>query len=249
MEDSELLVRGLNDESEYEERKWLKQNVDNEEKENADNNEHEIAEENNDNKEENNSEENDDGEENDDSEDNDNDGEDVSRFFTGILGIVHLAARLAEPSIGSARNNYTNYTEELTVASGDKFGNIWIVRCPENISTEADDLGSEGLPGREYLHGAPNRLTLTAHFFTQDVPTSISKTNLATGGQDILIWTDLQGTIGVLIPFVAREDANFFQTLGIHMRSEDPPLTGRDYLMYRGYYVPVKGVIDGDLCE
>jgi splicing factor 3B subunit 3 len=33
------------------------------------------------------------------------------------------------------------------------------------------------------------------------------------------------------------------------MRSEDPPLAGRDHLMYRGYYVPVKGVIDGDLCE
>ena len=26
-------------------------------------------------------------------------------------------------------------------------------------------------------------------------------------------------------------------------------LTGRDHLMYRGYYQPVKGVIDGDLCE
>jgi splicing factor 3B subunit 3 len=35
----------------------------------------------------------------------------------------------------------------------------------------------------------------------------------------------------------------------MHMRSEDPPLAGRDHLLYRGYYVPVKGVIDGDLCE
>ena len=26
-------------------------------------------------------------------------------------------------------------------------------------------------------------------------------------------------------------------------------MTGRDHLMYRGYYQPVKGVIDGDLCE
>ena len=33
------------------------------------------------------------------------------------------------------------------------------------------------------------------------------------------------------------------------MRKEDPPLAGRDHLIYRGYYVPVKGVIDGDLCE
>lgn len=136
-----------------------------------------------------------------------------------------------------------------TVAGGDKFGNIWIVRCPENASAEADDPGSEGLLGRDHLHGAPNRLTLMAHFFAQDIPTSIYKTNLAVGGQDILIWTGLQGTIGMLIPFLAREDADFFQTLETHMRNEDPPLTGRDHLMYRGYYAPVKGVIDGDLCE
>jgi hypothetical protein len=33
------------------------------------------------------------------------------------------------------------------------------------------------------------------------------------------------------------------------MRSEEPSLIGRDHLAYRGYYAPVKGVIDGDLCE
>ena len=100
-----------------------------------------------------------------------------------------------------------------------------------------------------YLGGTPNRLDLTAHFFTQDIPTSISRASLVVGGQDVLLWSGLQGTIGVFIPFVAREDADFFQTLEMHMRNEDPPLTGRDHLTYRGYYQPVKGVIDGDLCE
>jgi len=33
------------------------------------------------------------------------------------------------------------------------------------------------------------------------------------------------------------------------MRSELPPLCGRDHLAYRSYYFPVKDVIDGDLCE
>ena len=33
------------------------------------------------------------------------------------------------------------------------------------------------------------------------------------------------------------------------MRTEDVSLIGRDHLSYRGYHVPVKGVIDGDLCE
>ncbi|KAL8388604.1 hypothetical protein RB595_009093 [Gaeumannomyces hyphopodioides] len=138
-----------------------------------------------------------------------------------------------------------------STAGGDKFGNIWILRCPEKASQEADEPGSEVhlIHARDYLHGTSNRLALMAHVYTQDIPTSICKTNLVVGGQEVLLWGGIQGTIGVLIPFVSREDADFFQTLEQHMRSEDPPLAGRDHLMYRSYYVPVKGVIDGDLCE
>ncbi|AEO69296.1 uncharacterized protein THITE_2119532 [Thermothielavioides terrestris NRRL 8126] len=138
-----------------------------------------------------------------------------------------------------------------SVAGGDRFGNLWIVRAPERASQESDEPGSEVqlLHARSYLHGAPNRLNLMAHFYPQDLPTSITKTNLVVGGQDVLVWSGIQGTVGVLIPFVSREDVDFFQNLESHMRSEDPPLAGRDHLIYRGYYVPVKGVIDGDLCE
>jgi CPSF A subunit region len=42
---------------------------------------------------------------------------------------------------------------------------------------------------------------------------------------------------------------DFFQTLEMQLASQNPPLAGRDHLIYRSYYVPVKGVIDGDLCE
>ncbi|EFY91989.1 Pre-mRNA-splicing factor rse-1 [Metarhizium acridum CQMa 102] len=138
-----------------------------------------------------------------------------------------------------------------SVAGGDKFGNIWIVRCPDKASAEADEPGSDVQlsNGQSYLHGAAHRLQLMAHMFVQDIPTSICKTSLVVGGQDVLLWSGLQGTIGVLIPLVTRETADFFQTLEMHMRNEDPPLAGRDHLMYRGYHVPVKGVIDGDLCE
>lgn len=145
----------------------------------------------------------------------------------------------------------TTMVDYESVAGGDKFGSIWIVRCPQRTSAEADEPGSEVhlTNAPKSLQGTPNRLDLMTHFFTQDIPTSISKTSLVVGGQDVLLWSGLQGTIGVLIPFVMREDANFFQTLEMHMRSEDPSLAGRDHLMFRGYYAPVKGVIDGDLCE
>lgn len=151
-------------------------------------------------------------------------------------------------------NRWTTCTAMVdyeSVAGGDRFGNLWILRCPEKASAESDEPGSEIqlIHARDYLHGAPNRTSLMTHFFAQDLPTSICKTNLVVGGQDVLLWSGIQGTVGVLIPFVSREDVDFFQNLENHMRSEDPPLAGRDHLIYRGYYTPVKGVIDGDLCE
>ena len=36
------------------------------------------------------------------------------------------------------------------------------------------------------------------------------------------------------------QDHDFFQHLEMHMRSEFPPLCGRDHLSYRSYYYPVK---------
>ncbi|EWC47138.1 pre-mRNA-splicing factor rse1 [Drechslerella stenobrocha 248] len=138
-----------------------------------------------------------------------------------------------------------------SAAGGDKFGNLWVVRVPGKASEEADEDPTSGhlMHEKSYLQGAPTRVALMSHFFTQDVPTSIQKTGLVAGGRDCVVWTGLQGTVGVMVPFVGREDVDFFQTLEQHMRTEDAPLAGRDHLIYRSYYVPVKGVIDGDLCE
>ncbi|KAK4631909.1 Pre-mRNA-splicing factor rse1 [Fulvia fulva] len=145
----------------------------------------------------------------------------------------------------------TTMVDYETAAGGDKFGNLWVVRCPEQPSQEADEEGAGGfiMNERSYLNGAPYRLDLRAHYFCQDIPTSMQRTALVAGGQEVLFWSGLQGTLGMLVPFVTREDVEFFTQLEQQMRAEDPPLAGRDHLMYRSYYVPVKGVIDGDLCE
>ena len=145
----------------------------------------------------------------------------------------------------------TTMADYETVAGGDKFGNLWLLRCPPKAGEEADEEGSGGhlIHERSYLQGAPHRLSLMIHYFPQDIPMSIQKTNLVAGGRDCILWGGLQGTLAILIPFVSREDVDFFQTLEQHLRSEDAPLAGRDHLIYRSYYVPVKGVIDGDLCE
>lgn len=145
----------------------------------------------------------------------------------------------------------TTMLDYETVAGGDKFGNLWVVRSGEQASKEADEEGIGGfiVNERSYLNGAPYRVELRSHYYTQDIPTSMQRTALVAGGQEVLFWSGLQGTLGILIPFLSREDVEFFAQLEGLIRSEEPPLAGRDHLMFRSYYVPVKGVIDGDLCE
>lgn len=40
--------------------------------------------------------------------------------------------------------------------------------------------------------------------------------------------------------FILFQDHDFFQHLEMYMRSEHPPLCGRDHLSFRSYYFPVK---------
>lgn len=42
------------------------------------------------------------------------------------------------------------------------------------------------------------------------------------------------------VPLLLLQDHDFFQHLEMHMRSEFPPLCGRDHLSFRSYYFPVK---------
>ncbi|GAA5860506.1 hypothetical protein JCM3774_006190 [Rhodotorula dairenensis] len=138
-----------------------------------------------------------------------------------------------------------------TVAAGDKFGNVFLNRLPKGVSHDVDDdpTGAGILHEKPYLMGAPHRTELVCHYHVGDIVTSLQKASLVAGGRDLLLYTGLLGTVGVLIPFVSNEDVDFFTTLEMHLRSEAPSLCGRDHLAYRSAYTPVKAVVDGDLCE
>ncbi|CBX99445.1 similar to pre-mRNA splicing factor 3b [Plenodomus lingam JN3] len=138
-----------------------------------------------------------------------------------------------------------------TTVGGDKFGNIWLVRCPPKVSEASDESpdGSDLLVDKSFLGGTPNRLDLVAHYFANDIPVSIQKTVLLSGGERIIFWAGLQGTLGALIPFNSRRQHKMFQQLELQLRQDDKPLSGRDHLAYRSYFAPVKCVIDGDLIE
>lgn len=138
-----------------------------------------------------------------------------------------------------------------TVAAGDKFGNVYVNRLDPSVSASVDDdpTGAGVLAEKGFLMGAAHKTQLLAMYHVGDIVTSIHKVSMVAGGRDILLYTGIHGTIGILVPFVSKEDVDFITTLEQHMRGENQSLIGRDMLSYRGYYTPVKAVVDGDLCE
>jgi len=138
-----------------------------------------------------------------------------------------------------------------TVATGDKFGNVAVLRLPHGAGDDVqeDPTGIRALWDKGLLNGASQKAEVVACFHVGETISSLQKATLIPGGSEALVYTTLSGTIGVLVPFTSREDHEFFQHLEMHMRSEMPPLCGRDHLMHRSFYFPIKSTIDGDLCE
>ncbi|KAI8334128.1 CPSF A subunit region-domain-containing protein [Blakeslea trispora] len=138
-----------------------------------------------------------------------------------------------------------------TVAGGDKFGNFFVNRLPSSVSREIDEdtTGNRIYHEKGYLQGAPNKVESVSEYFSGDIITSIHRASLLSGGREVLLTTSILGSISIYVPFISKEDVEFFQMLEMHMRAEAPPLAGREHLLYRSYYIPVKNVIDGDLCE
>jgi splicing factor 3B subunit 3 len=64
----------------------------------------------------------------------------------------------------------------------------------------------------------------------------------------VLVCTTM-GSISAFIPLETKEEVDFLTHLEMYLRIESQPLCGRDHVMFRSLYVPVKNVIDGDLCE
>ncbi|XP_057366766.1 splicing factor 3B subunit 3-like [Daphnia carinata] len=138
-----------------------------------------------------------------------------------------------------------------TVAVADKFGNISVLRLPPRTSDDVDEdpTGNKSFWDRGVLNGASNKAEVLCNIHIGETALSLQRATLIPGGSESLVYTTLSGSIGVLVPFTSREDHDFFQALEMHLRTENPPLCGRDHLAFRSFYFPVKNVIDGDLCE
>ncbi len=140
-----------------------------------------------------------------------------------------------------------------TIACGDKFGNVFVLRFPEDASDEVVTSGnstsiSRGLFDRGLLNGAPNKLELLCHYYLGEIPSAIVRGSLKPNGKEVLMISTITGGLHALIPARVKDDISFFQHLEMYMRQEYGSLCQRDHLSYRSYYQPVKLVVDGELC-
>ena len=159
-----------------------------------------------------------------------------------------------------------------TIAVADKFGNFAVVRIPAAISEDVDsDPSASRLNEREVLQGAPNKLERVCEFHLGDTITSLSRCTLAEGARQVIFYCTVSGAFGVFLPLTTQSSTIFFQNLELSLRNPGNPITmvtskytaidaqigrtavlfptARDHLRFRSHFVPVKAVIDGDLCE
>lgn len=141
--------------------------------------------------------------------------------------------------------------DQDTVAGVDKFENFFVCRLPPGCEDDAEDdpTATKFKWENGYLNGAAFKMEEVCQFFLGEVGTSLAKAKLSPGASDSLIIGTTSGSLIALMPFETREEIDFFVHLEMYLRIEAQPLCGRDHVTYRSTYVPVKDVVDGDLCE
>ena len=69
-----------------------------------------------------------------------------------------------------------------TVAVGDKFGNVAVLRIPDDVSDDADNpTGNRLLWDSAVLNGAPHKLETVAQYYVGEAVTSLQKTPMGSG--------------------------------------------------------------------
>ncbi|KAJ2458803.1 pre-mRNA-splicing factor rse1 [Coemansia sp. RSA 2424] len=129
----------------------------------------------------------------------------------------------------------------FTVVGGDKFGSLFVLRAPPDFATNVGR--------RKPNTGSGCCWQSVAEFHVGDIITSINVCELAPHARPVIMYTTLLGAVHVAVPMVSQSDVEFFVALESAMRRQLPSVSGRDHLAYRSSFMPVRSVVDGDLCE
>jgi hypothetical protein len=63
---------------------------------------------------------------------------------------------------------------------------------------------------------------------------------LIPGGDEVVLYGTIFGTIGALLPIPSRDDLHQMMHIEMYLRKQEPSLVGRDVLSWRSAYTPMK---------
>eukprot|EP00762_Andalucia_godoyi_P006418 ANDGO_02882.mRNA.1 Pre-mRNA-splicing factor rse1 len=153
-------------------------------------------------------------------------------------------------SIGAHFVSCACAVDGISVASGDKFGNVLLSR----VAMHANDMGKKEDTSEEsstWQGGAwdiRQPIEPVAAFYLGDVLTSIKKSRIGRY-ETALIYSTIGGSIGVLVPFQKQSEAALFQSVEMLMNGLRSAASGMSHLKFRGKYAPSKAVVDTEFCS
>jgi splicing factor 3B subunit 3 len=133
--------------------------------------------------------------------------------------------------------------DRSSIASGDRFGNFALLRVPADVSDEAevDPSGVGMIWEHPNMCGTPNKLDVAAMFHVGDPIVALAV------NRDYLVFGTVAGQVGALVPLRTVGDFMRCRMLELELRRVVGQFCGRDHLMFRSYYAPLRNVVDGDL--
>ena len=69
---------------------------------------------------------------------------------------------------------------------------------------EDDPTGGKFAGATGLLNGAPNKLEDVINFHVGDAVTSLQRSALQPGGQEVVVYSTLMGSLGSMLPFTSR---------------------------------------------
>lgn len=152
-----------------------------------------------------------------------------------------------------------------TVCGSDKFGNIFVLRLPPELAGATEEFGGVSYTERSSLgsgsRNAQHNLSLEACIHVGSTVVGLTtgsvrgrslplSTGDVEGNDDAIIYSTINGALGILCPLKFRGDVDFVSSLEREVRKKFfKSVSGRDHMTYRSSFYPVKNVVDGDLCE
>ena len=137
-----------------------------------------------------------------------------------------------------------------TVVGGDKFDGFFALTVPPEVKDEQSTTGESSAirlgPDTAYVLGKTKKFDPTNSFHLGQTITAMQKVTMSAGSSEVILYSTLGGSIGAMCPITSRKEYNLLLALETELR-DNTTLVGRDHLAFRSFYLPSKGVVDGDL--